>query len=169
MVCVGYVAYLSYSLRNQPSEFQESKWLGLIGMNVASVGSVVGAVYFWMANQLNYSSLVLLQSVGTFVVCTIAVVCLMGPKMLRIMKGDAKVQARTSQPEHTVKQTLSHHYAAASADQPSANEVSTAGAGGSGQSDEVSTSVYSSGVKGNGVAEKEVVGTSSTGTSAEGE
>ena len=86
--------------------------------------------------------------------------------MLRIMKGDAKVQARTQQPEHTVKQTLSHHYAAASADQPSANEVSTAGAG---ESEEVSTSVYSSGVKGNGVAEKEVVGTSSTGTSAEGE
>jgi len=33
IIMVAYVAWLSYSLRNEPQEFQESKWLGLIGMN----------------------------------------------------------------------------------------------------------------------------------------
>ena len=91
---MAFVAFLSYSLRKQPSEFHESKWLGLIGMNVASVGSVVGAVYFWMATQLSYSSLIMLQSVGTFIVCTIAVMLIILPKMKRIMKGDKKVNTK---------------------------------------------------------------------------
>ena len=85
---VGNVAWLSYSLRNEPSEFQESKWLGLIGMNVFSVGSVVGAVYFWMSTDLNYESLVVLQTLGTFVICSIATVLMYLPKMTRIRNGD---------------------------------------------------------------------------------
>lgn len=88
IIMVAYVAWLSYSLRNEPQEFQESKWLGLIGMNVFSVGTVVGAVYFGMSSDLPYSSLLLLQTVGTFLICTIAVVLMYGPKVAAINAGD---------------------------------------------------------------------------------
>ena len=79
---VGFVAALAYQVRNAPASFQESKWLGLIGMNVFSLGGVVGAVYFLMSADLPYPNLVLLQCVGTFVICLVALMLMHVPKYL---------------------------------------------------------------------------------------
>ena len=86
---VVFVAGLSYSVRNAPADFQESKWLGLIGMNVFSLGGVVGAVYFLMSADLPYNSLVLLQSLGTFVICLVALMLMHVPKYLQVVRGEA--------------------------------------------------------------------------------
>ena len=90
---VGAVSILAWKLRNEPSKFQESKYLGLVGMNVFSVGSIVGGVYFLMANDLPYHLLVVLQTFGVFVVVTIAVVLMYVPKAFNIRQGDQKWEA----------------------------------------------------------------------------
>ncbi len=108
---VGFVAALAYQVRNAPADFQESKWLGLIGMNVFSLGGVVGAVYFLMSADLPFPNLVVLQCIGTFVICLVALLLMHVPKYLQSKSGAGVAPSRGRRAASTA--TATAKYAAA--------------------------------------------------------
>ena len=86
------IALLAYRVKNAPKEFQESKYMGLIGMNVMSIGTVAGCIYFGMRKTLGPQYILFIQLMTTFMVTTLAALIMYLPKCRHIKKGDAKIE-----------------------------------------------------------------------------
>ena len=86
------IALLAYRVKNAPKSFQESKYMGLIGMNVMSIGTVAGCIYFGMRSTLEPQYILFIQLMTTFMVTTLAVLIMYLPKCRHIRKGDAQIE-----------------------------------------------------------------------------
>lgn len=92
VAALSFIALLAYRVKNAPKSFQESKYMGLIGMNVMSIGTVAGCIYFGMRQTIDPQYILFIQLMTTFMVTTLAVFIMYLPKCRHIRKGDAQIE-----------------------------------------------------------------------------
>ncbi len=92
IIALSLIALLAYRVRKAPKEFQESKYMGLIGMNVVSICIVAGAIFFGMRDSLQPQFILFIQAMTTFMITTLAVLLMYLPKLRNIRQGDAEIQ-----------------------------------------------------------------------------